>query len=92
MIDFDTNALIRILIEDDAEQAQAVEEIILQVEADGGQILILSEVLIEAVWVLEGVYRCTREEVAGFMERLAHTPVFVIDEPLVIRKSVGQYK
>lgn len=56
MIAFDTNALIRMLIEDDVHQATRVKEIIIQVEARSEQILILSEVMIETVWVLDSVY------------------------------------
>lgn len=60
MIAFDTNALIRMLIEDDARQATIVKNTVIQVETRNGQILVLSEVLIETVWVLESVYKCTR--------------------------------
>lgn len=92
MIAFDTNALIRMLIEDDPIQAKLVKNLILQVEANAGQILILSEVLIETVWVLESSYQCTRDEISSFLEALAHTPVFAAAEPSVLRAAASQYK
>jgi predicted nucleic-acid-binding protein len=92
MIAFDTNALIRMLIEDDEPQATRVKEIIIQVETRSEQILILSEVMIETVWVLDSVYRCTREEIAGFLEMLLHTSTFTVAEPAVIRSAISQYK
>ena len=46
MIAFDTNALIRMLVEDDTVQAKTVEKIVNRVEESGGQILLMPEVLI----------------------------------------------
>jgi predicted nucleic-acid-binding protein len=92
MIAFDTNALIRILIDDDPKQAKIIKDLIIQVETNSGQILILSEVLIETVWVLEESYKCTREEISGFLETLAHTPVFATTEPSVLGAAISQYK
>lgn len=53
MIALDTNALVRVLIEDDKSRARAVQEVILYAEKSSLQIIILSEVLIETVWVLK---------------------------------------
>ena len=92
MIAFDTNALIRLLIEDDAHQATIVKNIVIQVENNSGQILILPEVLIETVWVLESVYKCTREEIIRFLDMVLHTSTFALAEPTVLRTSVSQYK
>ena len=92
MIAIDTNALIRILIEDDAEQAKAVKDLIIQIESKSEHILILLEVLIETVWVLESVYDCTREEIADFLEMLARTSTFVVNESSVLRYAVSQYR
>ena len=49
MIAFGTNALIRMLVEDDPDQAKLINDLVIQVETNSGQILILSEVLIETV-------------------------------------------
>ena len=56
---FATNALIRMLIEDDAVQVKIVEVIINCGEENAGKILLMSEVLIETVWALESVYQCS---------------------------------
>ncbi|MGB5618156.1 MAG: PIN domain-containing protein, partial [Desulfobacterales bacterium] len=68
MIALDTNALVRLLIEDDEKQALVVRKLIASMEKQGRQILILTEVLIETVWVLESVYECTREDIYRFLE------------------------
>jgi len=92
MIAFDTNALIRMLIEDDPIQTKLIKDLIIQAETNSGQILILSEVLIETVWVLESSYQCTREEISHFLETLAHTQVFAAAAPSVLRAAASQYK
>lgn len=92
MIAFDTNALVRLLIEDDARQARHVRQIVEHTEADGTPIVILSEVLIETVWVLESVYNCTRSEVAQFLETLQSIPTFSLADAIPVREATRRYK
>ena len=92
MIALDTNALVRLLIEDDRDQARKVRKIINLAEKNSIQVLILSEVLIETVWVLESVYRCNREEISQFLETLIFTPTFTFSDHQSIRRTVHQYK
>ncbi len=70
MIALDTNAIVRVLIEDNEDQAKIVQAVINDAEANGRRILILSEVIIETVWVLESVYQCSRQEISTFIENL----------------------
>ena len=92
MISLDTNALVRMLIEDDEDQFQAVRKVIGLVEKNSRHILLLSEVLMETIWVLESIYQCTREDISEFLERLTITPTFTFADPEVIRRAVHQYK
>ena len=92
MIAFDTNVVVRMLVEDDKRQAGAVQEAVLFAEKNSIQILILSEVLIETVWVLESVYQCTKGEIARFLETLISASTFTHPNPDVIRKAIQQYK
>lgn len=92
MIAFDTNFLVRMIVEDDRKQAGAVQEIVLYAEKNAIQILILSEVLIETVWVLESVYHCTKDEITQFLETLISTATFTHPNPEVIRKAIKEYK
>ena len=92
MISLDTNALVRVLIEDDNRQAKMIEETIVLAEKNSVQILILSEVLEETVWVLESVYQCLREEISQFLETLIFTPVFTFVDSQVIRRTTHEYK
>ena len=92
MISLDTNALVRMLIEDDKDQFQAVQKVVSLVEKNSSQILLLSEVLMETIWVLESIYQCSREDIYEFLERLIITPTFTFPSPEVVRRAVHQYK
>ncbi|MBW2369910.1 MAG: type II toxin-antitoxin system VapC family toxin [Deltaproteobacteria bacterium] len=92
MIAFDTNALVRMLVEDDPDQAKIVDDVVTLVEKNSGQIIILTEVLIETVWVLESVYHCTRKEIYQFLEALISTSAFTFGEASVIRTAISQYR
>jgi len=61
-------------------------------EKNSIQILILSEVLIETVWVLESVYQCKKNEITQFLETLISASTFTHPNPDVIRKAIQQYK
>jgi predicted nucleic-acid-binding protein len=92
MIALDTNAIVRVLTEDDETQARTVRAIITDAEQKGVKILILSEVIIETVWVLESAYQCARDEIASLIENLLSAPAFFLPDSLVIRKAIKQYK
>ena len=92
MIALDTNALVRVLVEDDRDQAKTVRKTITFAEKNSIQILILSEVLIETVWVLESVYHSTRDEIFEFLDTIIHTPTFTFSDYEAIRKAVHHYK
>lgn len=92
MIALDTNAIVRILVEDDQNQSKKVQGIINKAETKEQKILILSEVLIETVWVLESVYHCTRLEISMFIETLFAAPTFYLPDANVIRQATDQYK
>ncbi len=92
MIALDTNALIRMLIEDDEAQARKVRNVIKSIEKQGRQIIILTEVLIETVWVLESVYGCTRADIYRFLETMMHTSIFTFSEPRIIMNAIHHFK
>ncbi len=92
MIALDTNALVRLLVEDDPEQAAAVRQLVLFAEENSIELLILPEVLLETVWVLESVYDCQRDEISRFLQVLMATSAFTVPDEAVIRIVVRQYR
>ncbi len=92
MIALDTNALVRLLVEDDAQQASMVQQLVIFAEKKSIKILILPEVLLETVWVLESVYNCERNEISKFLQALIATATFTVSEDAIIRTVVRQYQ
>ena len=92
MIALDTNAIVRVLTEDDEIQAKKVQTIISNAELNERKILILSEVVIETVWVLESVYHCSPEEISMLIENLLAAPTFYLPDSTVIRKAIKTFK
>jgi len=92
LIALDTNVLVRMLIEDDAQQALIIRKTIAGAEKNSVPILSLSEVLVETIWVLESIYQCSREEIVNFLQSLIVTPAFTFADPQVIRTAVHEYK
>ncbi len=92
MIAIDTNALVRLLIEDNPVQSQTIQHVVSQAEKKNVLVVVLLEVLIETVWVLESIYQATREEISGFIDNLVSTSPFIIPDVDVIRDAVKVYR
>lgn len=92
MIAIDTSALVRLAVEDDAEQAKTVRELVLYAEKESIKIIVVCEVVIELVWVLETVYRSTRREISNFLETLASTSPFYLMDLNVVLDAAMQYR
>ena len=92
MIALDTNAVVRVLVEDDDAQAEKVRTVIRRAEAHGQRIILLSEVLIETVWVLESVYHCNRDEILMLIDTLLDIPALCLPDSTVIRGAVRQFR
>ena len=67
MVIFDTNMVLRYLLNDNEEMADKAEQYL-----DAGEVTITTEVIAEVVYVLKGVYSMEREDIAetirNFME------------------------
>ena len=72
MIALDTNILVRVLVEDDEEQARLARGLLggLTPERPG---FVCREVVVELVWVLERTYRLSRDRIAVALEGLVST-------------------
>jgi predicted nucleic-acid-binding protein len=92
MIAFDTNALVRMVMEDDEHQARIVQDVVTFAEEKSLRILVLPEVLIETVWVLESVYQCARKDISQFLELLTATSTFTLPDAPVIRNAAKGYR
>ena len=80
MIALDTNVLVRYLVRDDPDQAEAAR-VLLEGLTIGRPGFICREVAIEVVWVLERVYKFTRTQIANVLIELASTDSLVVEAP-----------
>lgn len=74
----DTNVLVRVLVEDDAEQSKAAETILRKADV----VAISVTALCELVWVLSQGYRISFEDIADAIRRLINASNVVVNRPL----------
>ena len=88
----DTNVLIRYLVSDDKKQAEQANTAI-QAAADEGEALMLcSVVLVEAVWVLQGVYRLSKAATLVLLDKVFATAQFEIEERDTARQALEDFR
>lgn len=89
MVAIDTNVLVRVLVNDDADQAARARRWMARHQDEG--ILVDHLVLVELVWVLRARYRQERAAIVRVLEALLEGASLVIpDEPLV-REAVARF-
>jgi predicted nucleic-acid-binding protein len=67
VIGFDTNVLLRALLEDDAEQSQMAQRRLLELTPERPG-FVATGVQLELYWVFERRYRMSREDIAALLE------------------------
>ncbi|MEZ4265769.1 MAG: type II toxin-antitoxin system VapC family toxin [Myxococcota bacterium] len=87
MIGLDTNVLVRYLVDDDEEQANAAAILL----SSGEQFYVSHIVLCESVWVLRSSYRRQRHEVADALQALLRSPQLSIQAPHVAERALARY-
>lgn len=87
----DTNVLLRYLVRDDPQQAEAARTL-LESFTPEEPAFICREVVIETVWVLERSYRLSRAEIADLIEQLIHTDRLVFEDTDDIARVALRYR
>ncbi|MGO8994763.1 MAG: PIN domain-containing protein [Polyangiaceae bacterium] len=80
----DTNVLLRLLIEDDEEQARAARTF----QRTHSPLFVSHVVLAELAWVLVSAYGFSRERVRTLVEMLIDTDGIALQEPNVVRAAL----
>jgi len=91
MIALDTNVLVRYLVRDDVQQADAARALLesLTTERPG---YICREVMVELVWVLERAYGFSRDRITTILEELVATEGLVIEEANDVARAAFRYR
>ena len=91
MIAVDTNVLVRYLVRDDPEQAEAARAL-LQSATAVRPAYVCREVVVELIWVLERAYGYSRERVATILEELVATEGLVVEEGDDMARAALRYR
>ena len=91
MIALDTNVLVRYLVRDDPEQAEAAR-LLLEGLDSGRPGFICREVIMEVVWVLERAYKFLRAQIADVLAELIATDGLVIETANEVGHAAMSYR
>jgi len=89
MKSLDTNIIIRFLVNDDLKQGELVKKLLLKAEKNNEVFFISIAVVLEILYVLDSVYRYSREEVIAAFEAMLLMPVLLFDNTEVIQKFIA---
>jgi predicted nucleic-acid-binding protein len=84
----DTNILIRFLVRDDEEQANAVYRIFRQAESDKSSFFVPTLVLLETIWVLASVYDISRQDTIDAIKDLIQMPILEFEARPAVQKFI----
>lgn len=91
MIGLDTHVLVRYLVEDDPEQSSRAAALVERAIEAGERLFVPQLVLCELVWVLESVYRYSRDEIVSVLRDLLRTRQLAIEDLDVVRKALDRF-
>ena len=89
MIAVDTNIIVRFLVRDDENQAEAVRRHLKQAEKNRERLLIPLLVVLETIWVLESAYDKTRSEILDSFRDMRQMPVFEFESDNVVERLLA---
>ena len=91
MIALDTNVLVRYLVCDDRQQAEAARTLLESLTAERPG-FVCREVTVELVWVLERAYGFNRHQVADIVEELLSTDSLVFEAQDDVARAALRYQ
>jgi predicted nucleic-acid-binding protein len=84
----DTNVLLRLLLDDDVEQARAARSF----QRTHAPLFVSHVVLAELAWVLASGYRFSRERLHALLEMLMDTDGFALEDPMVVQAALTHHR
>jgi predicted nucleic-acid-binding protein len=91
VIALDTNVLVRLLVQDDADQAGRARRLVEECLANGEVCLVSLPVLCELEWVLETAYGASRAQLASAVKALMTTPPFEFEDADLVHAALRAY-
>ena len=87
MIGLDTNALLRLLTDDDAMQAALVRKRLAPLDAMPESVMLNNVVLVETLWTLRRAYGFERSALQNLMEQLLSVSTFCFENRQVLTQA-----
>jgi predicted nucleic-acid-binding protein len=88
MIAVDTNVVVRLLLDDDADQAAAAAAL----QKAHAPLYLSHVVLAELAWVLGSAYEFRREKLARLLGMLLDADGFVLQDPPVVQTALAAFR
>ena len=92
MIAFDTNVLLRLLLNDDKRQARQAQALIDRVVEASDRVLLPDIVLCELEWVLDSVFELPRSRIMETFQRLLDAEEFTFISLAAFSRALDEYK
>ena len=92
MIAFDTNHLVRHIVQDNPAQCRAAAAILERESGQDNPVRLHDLVLMETAWVLESVYGFDRKALAHVVEELLEDAAFSFDDSERLRRVLKRFK
>ena len=91
MISFDTNVVVRLLVDDDAVQCERASRAFRQAVADGG-VFVSATVLVEVVWVLPSRVQKDRATIVAALRRLVASEGVTVEHDAWVGRAIAAYE
>jgi predicted nucleic-acid-binding protein len=91
MKSFDTNVVVRLLVEDDPPQCERAERAFRAALAGGG-VFLSAVVLVEVAWVLRVACKQDRATIATALRKLVDTAGVVVEHDAIVRGAILEYE
>lgn len=92
MIAFDTNHLVRHIVQDNPAQCEEVNLILKSEAMEDRTVRIFDLVLLETLWVLQSIYDLDRQAWSEILEDLLDDAGFSFDDPNRLRAALDHYR
>ena len=86
-VSVDTNVIVRLLVGDDAKQANKVRKLF-----ESHDVLIVTTVILESEWVLRSAYGFDRQKITAAFARLFGLPQVSLGQPEMVHDALAGYR
>jgi predicted nucleic-acid-binding protein len=92
VIAFDTNVLVRLMVEDDEAQTRSARDLLVRATEGGERVLVTDIALCELEWVLEAAYHVPRESILRAIQALCADDRFALQDPARTAGALSRYQ